>query len=591
MNRFYFLIFSLLISSSLVPAQKPPPKPLKECSALLARQMVEQQAEASKSVVETDKRVNILLRVADFLWISDEATARKYFAEAFQIAQERFREKGIEKKEEKGLTIQLSDYRFNVISAIAKRDAEWAKKLSDIVLKEFDEDKTKDSRNEYDKNLEVEEILRLAAQTAKNNPNLSLTLARRAMKYPLIQGWYWNLFGMAQNNQPLADQVYGELLTNYPNSEVYNLLYLSAYPFGKEQIFGVEKYSLGMSVPASFSPNQNLQRQFLLTLLRRIMRLTAESTTESLQEIPETASAVMALDDLEPLVAQKFPDLAQMFSQAKIHANSIVAGNDLQEARNSENANKKFNNSFEVQLEEAEKAESEGKLQESQIFGLVISAKTDEQYKKSESWIDKLSEESTRSAMFNLFYFQRSKLAVKEKRLEDARKYALKVPIIEHRAVLFFDIAEAKMKEPLTKVESLDTLLEVSQIAGKAPDSIEKAQVLLGLAFMYEEVDHFAALGALSDAIKTANKLEKPNLFTSSVMQTVKGKTFTHFSSYEVPGFEVTATFYELSKKDFLTALTYATNFSDGYVRTLAVLATVKDCEKNIEKPAAKAKK
>ena len=76
-------------------------------------------------------------------------------------------------------------------------------------------------------------------------------------------------------------------------------------------------------------------------------------------------------------------------------------------------------------------------------------------------WLDKIKEDITREGTTNYFHFQRSKLAAEEKRFEDARKYALKVPKLEHRAVLFFDIAEAKMKEPMTKLESLDTLLEV----------------------------------------------------------------------------------------------------------------------------------
>lgn len=584
MKFFPIAFFCLLLFSFNNFAQINANKPLKECSAVMARQIVEQQAEESKSVAETDKRIKILLRIADFLWQNNEETARKYFAEAFQFAQERFREKGFEDKKEKEITVRQPDYRFNVIAAIAKRDAEWAKKLSETVLKEFDEDKNKDSRNKNDENREVGELLGIAAQTAKSNPNLSLTFARRAMRYPLFRDWYWTLYRMARENQPLADQVYGELLLNYPNAEAFNLLYLSAYPFGEPRIFGAEKYSLGTSVPDNFIPNQNLKRQFLTTFLRRVLKLTAENSSLSLQNIPEITSAVMALNDLESSVAAQFPDLKQLFSQAQAHANSIVDAESLQKTKNGEEANKKFSNAFEAQLEEAEKAESEGKLQDSQIFRLVYSAKTEAQYKTAESWIDKVSLDTTKTALFNFFYFKRSKLAVEEKRFDDARKFALKVPQIEHRAVLFFDIAEAKMKEPMTKAESLDTLLEVMQTAEKSPDSIEKAQVLLGLTFMYEKVDRFTALSALSEAIKTANKLENPDLFTNSVTQMVKGNNFTHFSSYSVPGFEVTETFDVLSKKDYTSTLTYATNFSDRYVRTLAVLATVKDCEKNVEK-------
>ena len=592
MIYFRLIIFYFVVSSLTIFAQTGKPNQKKECNPQLARQLVEQQADESKSVAETDKRVNILLRVADFLWIADEVAARKYFAEAFQIARDRFREKGVEKTKNKdGLTIYQPDYRFDVISAIAKRDADWAGKLSEIVLKEYDEDAEKDQRNANDKDNEVEELISLAAQTAKENPQQSLTLTRRAMRYNLLRRWTYSLYQMASNNQAIADQVYAELLNRYADAEVYRLLYLSAYPFATGRILGVEKYSMGMSVPAAFSPNRNLQRQFITTLLRRVMRLTPESTTKSLQNIPETAIAVMALNDLELIIGQQFPDLVQAFSQAKIHADSIVEGNALESAKNSDEAGKSFNKPFDEKLEELEKADDTGKLSDGKIFQLVNAAKTDENFKQAETWLDKIKDETTREGLTNFFYFKRSTLATKENRFDDARKYALKVPKIEHRAVLFFDIAEAKMKEPMTKSESLDTLLEVYQTANKAPDSVEKAQVLLGLAFMYEKVDHFTALGALAEAIKTANKLDAPNLFTNSVTQIVKGKSFTHFSSYTVPGFVLTETFYALSKNDFLNALTHATNFSDRYLRTIAVLATVKDCEKNDKSPKVKVNK
>jgi len=86
--------------------------------------------------------------------------------------------------------------------------------------------------------------------------------------------------------------------------------------------------------------------------------------------------------------------------------------------------------------------------------------------------------------------------------------------------------------------------------------------------------------------------LENPNLFTSFMTQQIVGKDFTHFMGYEVPGFDLNKTFYEISQKDFQAAISQAESFTDKYLRTLAVLASVKDCEKNEEtvKPKAKGK-
>ncbi len=593
MKRFPFFLIALIVSTFSINAQTSSKKPVKQCNALLARQIVEQQADFSKTLGETDQRVNVLIRVADFLWISDEESARRYFVEAFQVAQDRFREKGFEKKVNNGLVNYQPDYRFDVIRAVAKRDADWAKKLLEQVLKEFDEDKEKDKRDNCNKDREVAELLRVAAETAKDNPALALSLARRAMRYPLKNDWYFSLYRMAENNRTAADQIYGEALDNYSNTDVFRLLYLSAYPFARERIFGIESSTLGSSVPADFSPNPNLKRQFLLTLLRRVSKLTPESTDKSLQTwTPESAVAVIAMNELEPVVSQQFPDLMPAFSQAKIHANSVVSNEMMESANKRNEMGKNFEKPFAEKLKELEKADAEGKLKDAQIVQMLTSAKKEEDYKAAETWLDKITEDAPRESAKNYFYFQRSKLASKENRFEDAQKHADKIGKIEFRAVVYFDIAEAKQKNPATRLESLESLTEVYKMAQKSPDTIEKAQVLLGLAYMYEKVDHFNALDALSGAIKTANKLENPNLFTSWSSQQITAKDYQFYTNYDTPGFDINRTFYEISQKDFQGAISQAEGFSDKYLRTLAVLASVKDCEKNEQpvKPKAKAK-
>ena len=591
MKRFPFFLIALVISTILVNAQTSGKKFLKQCNAQLARQIVEQQADFSKTLGETVRRVNVLIQVADFLWTSDQESARSYFAEAFKVAQERFREKGNEPLVQGRMILRRVDYRFEVVRAIAKYDGEWAKKLSEVILKEFDEDKEKDKRDNYDSDREVRELLGLSAKVAKDNPALALSLARRVLRYPLNNNWYFSLYQIAENNQPLADQIYGEALDNYSNAEVFRLLYLSAYPFGRQRIFGIESSTLGLTVPADFSPDSNLKRHFLLTLLRRVAKLTPESTEKSVQtSTPDSAVAVIAMNELDPVVSQQFPDLMPAFSQAKIHANSVVSNEMMELANKRDGLGKNFEKPFAEKLKEVEKADAEGKLADAQIIQLLTSAKNEEDYKALETWLDKISNEpppesnskdSPRESAKNYFYFQRSKLASKENRFEDAQKHADKISKIELRAVVYFDIAEAKQKNPASRLDSLDSLSEVYKMAQKSPDTIEKAQVLLGLAYMYEKVDHFNALDAISGAIKTANKLENPNLFTSFMSQQIIGKGIASYIGYEVPGFDINKTFYEISQKDFQGAISQAESFSDKYLRTLAVLASVKDCEKN----------
>ena len=119
------------------------------CNAAFAKFLVDQQVSGKPFRSETDKRIRILTRSADFLWKPDQPTAREYFAEAFKVASDRFVEKGIEKKSDKGLTTYLPDYRFEVVRAIAKRDAEWAKRLIEQILTEYE--KSAADRTDFDK--------------------------------------------------------------------------------------------------------------------------------------------------------------------------------------------------------------------------------------------------------------------------------------------------------------------------------------------------------------------------------------------------------------------------------------------------------
>ena len=111
-----------------VYAQTNSKKVVKQCNPSLARQLVEQQAIESKSIADTDKRIKVLIKVADFQWTTDQETARRYFTEAFQVAREKSREKEVKKSSGSPfLGLQKTNYPFEVIRAVIKRDAEWAK--------------------------------------------------------------------------------------------------------------------------------------------------------------------------------------------------------------------------------------------------------------------------------------------------------------------------------------------------------------------------------------------------------------------------------------------------------------------------------
>lgn len=584
-------------SFSFASAQTPKasPKPTasaKRCEPQLARLLVDQLASDSKSIPETDKRVNVLIKVADFLWVPDVESARSLFAEAFQVARDRFKEKGFEQTTEKGGMIRLQpDYRFLVIRAVARRDAKWARQLTEIVLKDKQDEAEEAKRKPFNEGREVSEILQIAMAMLDSDQAGAMAYLRRAMQYPLDQSWIYALHtGFEKKGAAFSDPLYLELLNNYANADPSRLMALSLYPFAAQRMIGLGKSNLSTSIPPGLTPNPGLQKQFLTIFIRRVISLSPEIAVKtSIENIPEAAYAYSGLNEIEPLIAAQFPELAEIFNQARANAISLMTDSSRDAVASSDRRNKETMRPFDEKIAALEEAEEKGKLTDYMIAGLIMGLRDDSQFEALEPWLDKIAEEIPRDQSKAYFYFTRSKLATKESRFEDARKYADRIEKIEHRAVLYFDIAQARMKDPSTKLDSLDSLNEVYKMALKAPDTVEKAQVFLGLAFVYEGIDHANALDSVANAARVAGKLTGPNLFTSNVTQQIIGKGYAMFASYNVPGFDVNRTFYELSKKDFQGALTQAEGFTDKHLRTLAVLAVVRDCEKDL-KPQPKPK-
>ncbi len=585
--KFLFPFLLLTAFSNLLSAQVSSVEN-QACNPEFARTLVEQQVSESRTVEETDKRVKILLRAADFLWKFDEPTARKYFTEAFQVANERFKEKGFEQntRNEKGRVFSSynADFRLAVIRAIAQKDADWAKLLTEQILSEFEKNAA-DRDDSFNKTRELSDLLGIAQASAKTNPNLSQYLFRRVMKYPLDSHWYWTLYSVARENKPLADALYAELLQNYQNETPRRLLFLSAYPFARTRIFGIDKFQFGTSVPENFTANPNSQRQFIETFFRRTASFadTPDDFNRKPDQyrLPEAIYIVSALQELEPLIIQNFPNLLQRLTVAKAQANALMNEENRKTLEGREKSDGNIDSSFEVRLEIAKKADSDGKLTDKMILDLATSAKTEDEYKQTESWLGKIKNEKTRPDLINYFYFLRSKLAVKESRFEDARAFAAKIPEIEHRAILFFEIATEQLKNVNEAAKVFDTLNEVSKIARQGDNSVEKAQVLLGLATMYEKVNHTLSLEELGEAIRIINQLQNPDIFSTSVFRQIVGDGFAYYASYSIPGYSMETTFQEISKKDFEISLSHAKSFNDKYFRTLAVLAVAKNCVEN----------
>lgn len=575
------LFVTLIVSISVVAQDAPSAIDEHVCNDEFAKTLVDQQVAESRSVAETDKRIRILTRSADFLWKFDQPRAREYFTEAYKVATDRFKELGFEKKEDKGITSLLPDYRFEVVKAIARHDSKWAQRLTEELLKEYE--KTAEERKGLDRNREIDAVANLAVESVSTNRDLSLYLFRRLMREPLDFHWFWAIYGVHSKDPQFAATLYDEVLRNYATAMPRNLLQLSAYPFGRDRVFGYDATSYNVGIPEGFSPNVQAQARFIDTFLRRADAFASDpnnlALTPDQYQQPEAVYILTALVELEPIVIQSFPTFLARMGSVRAKAFGMLDDKSKNAMNDRDKFRSSLNRSFEERIAELEKADEEGRLTDAMIAQtLIIQLRSDDQFRILQPWIDKITTAEGREQAWGHFWFTRAKLAVKEKRYSDAEAFAAKVPELDHRAILMFDIAEKQLADVNESAIAYQTLADVSKLARSSEDSLGKARVQLGLANLYEKFNHGFAISELSESVRVANKMKDEDLLSSSIRRRIQVKGFSFFSSYGVPNYGLEETFKNLSKTDFSLPLSNAKMLEDKYYRTLAVIAIAKNC-------------
>jgi hypothetical protein len=584
MNRVVLVVCVLLCLPLVINAQK---KPAVATSSLCTRDnaldTAKQQILFTRTFDNQVHRIAVLIRAADLLWPHDQEKALATFMEAFDLAVQNFKENGDvitrTSKSEFAAVIPLPDQRFMVISALAKRDPGRARKLSEQVLQdEARETANKPAAGNQAQTVAAEKLFSLARSLVPEDVNTAVGFARQTLRYPATLNLPAFIYDVAKTNRQAADQLYVEALAAYREKPMDQFLYLSAYPFGNTRDAGdMPAYTI-YSVPEGYVPSQSLQRQFMQILLARSeAALATPVERKSTYDYPDQAQMWLALTRLEKQVQDNLPDLAEATASAK---EKLFAALDqkLQQGVTKEiSSDNPPKQSFDEQVEAAEKQQDVGRRDELLTFA-VTGASKDVPLDKVLSVIDKISESSIREPLLNWYYYFNAQSLIASKDLGEARKLAAKVTELDQRAYLFTRIAEESLKQTEDQAEARDVLNEISQAISKAPKTIVTARALLALAYLYAKIDVNRGVEELGNAVKTINALDSPDFSQDFVFMKIEGKTFGSFATLSTPGFNPENAFREMGKLDFDGSLIQAATFTDKLLRSLTTLAVIEPC-------------
>jgi hypothetical protein len=576
------------------------------CDQQRALLLVKQQVDESKTLDQPVARITVLIRAADLLWPYERERARAVFTEAFDLATQHFRQRGDETVLEKSLHVQLPDQRFRVLTAIARRDADWAKRLAQTAAEESVRD-TEKTAQPATKNRNIgEKLIGTALSLLEVDRQTAINFARSSLRYPAASTLPIFLFNLAESDRAAADQLFQEALAAYAQGEMRDLYYLSVYPFALNNAISFVTPSTYYNTPEKFTLNSKLQEAFLQTLFARIERSLKEtsegvaspaSVSDTPEYLPGLANVAVALNNLEPLVAQHQPGYAERLANLKTSVGATLNASQQAQVAGEAQVVEEGRRDLELQSEDLLKKRIEQFEKEPNadkrdflVAQIVLFAWEKEYAERVDSLLDKVNDSKLQGQLRNWLYFKRAQKAIYDGLFDEATRLAAKVEELDHRAYLLFENASAIIKRLNDKSRARELLDEVAAAALKAPNTIEKARTLLGVAYLFAKLDPLRASEVMSEAIKTINRLDHPDFTNSSILRAIEGRVFSMFASYEMPGINLENALRELGAKDFDGALWLSKNLEDKAQRATAVLALSTPCLNKPQKQTAPAK-
>jgi hypothetical protein len=583
----------MLSASAQAQNREPAINPQSSCSRDNALSIIQRQIDLGKTIDSDPKRIALTLRAADLMWPAEQDKARATFSDAFDIAARLFREKGAPDTNDGRLREQGTDYRYTVITAIGKRDAAWARKLSQQILDEEAEAAKGDAEAAKEKAESKEQVTRtseklmnVALGLLATDQQSAIQFARTSFSYPATMYLSFFFFKLWEANRTLADQFYAEAVNAYGRSPMDQFLYLSSYPFAANREIGEMPMWTIYPVPNGLAPNPALQRLFVSTLLGR--------TRELIQNPPppqtgirwtENSQLFMALSRIEPLIANSLPDLAPQVAEARESIAALLTQPEQQ--RTTDTMKDPPKQTFDEIIESADKLANADTREARIALAVMNAAETGtESIEKLDAAGMKIEDIKLRRQVMSLAYFNRSQKLLKDKKvLDEARRLAAKIEEPDQRAYVYAKIADESLKQKKNDADVREMLEDLVDTVAKSPDSEVKARAMLVVVHLYSTIDANRAVALLGDVVKTINNIVSIDLSGDRINLKIEGKAFGSYRGLQTPGFSPEIVFREMGKLDFDGTLYLASNLSDKSVRGMTTLSIADQCLKDLPPP------
>ena len=569
-----------------------------------AVELLREAGDEAGAVTEKFRAALLQAKIADQLWRYDKVAARKLFEDAYDAAEQYAREseRGAQANPKlspilKKNTARQQDARLLVIRLYARHDEAESKRLTERYLSDK---KQEQRRRRYTQQANDRLATLLGNEQAEGDELLAASLSMLEFNRPLAQ--QIALQALQQNASPLtpqffytfasldraaADALYLQVLATlrrFPVTAPGTLFALAPYAFGDRAMRltdGTTNYFRAYQVPQNYQPRAAVAVPFLQAALGFLGRFAESNNSQRSTFHSMLGAAYFFVLMYEPQVGAYAPELNQSWLSMKARLAALAqdeARNSIEAAlqRNADQDNSGLRHGDDVQalLQRAAHAPdfvTRDKLYQEAAFLLL----KDEDFAQALTVAHKMAAPDYRRRTESWINFEAATNAYQTEKFDEARKFAEEVAESDLRAYLLFQTAAAALKKDDRSLAG-EIARQAASAAENASQSVNKARVTLGVAFVYEAIETSRAFDYLSDAIKAINQLSENDYYEAernTIERNFPSPSGSLNQEVTARGMSLEVTLPQLARHDALRALSLARECSDHGTRAIALFS------------------
>lgn len=564
--------------------------------------LIEQTGKEAAKLEDVRQGARLLATAADLLWKHQRETARQFLQEAFQIADDYY----LKTQDKNQVRLSSSAYtsrgdvRLEVIRLINKNDPEMGREYTEKYIaskkRQREASQSKPDRTDLMFGADSQasrDLLGAALMLLDTDIKLATAIAQRSISLGIPPNLNGFLINLSSRDKASADNLFIfalERLRAEPAPLAGQLLSLTAYPFGDEQIKvsdGSSSSMWGFGKAKDFKFNPALAQRFLAAGLEILSRASEPAILQAADGAVRMETALFAAKFLAPRVAEHAPALNDSWNGLIGKISSLTADRARQSiernvAEDRQGLNSRQNpgsdqgsDNLQSLIERAKNAGDIGE-KDDLYSQAALAAQQAGNISQALDLAGNINDLTLRLNVKSWISYDASFKAAKEKRLDEARKYAYDVQESDQRAFLFLQIAYAALgdRDQFRVSQILD---EALQQVNKADDTPAKLRSMLGLINIYLQVDRNQAFIIAENFVRAANRIPPdkflPGRDSANIARVLESKGRSMAMINSVDDFNSDKVFAALAKVDFQRTLTLAEGFEQAPVRLSSFLA------------------